>query len=83
MKNGKRNINEAQHENNIVILVCGNSGVGKRSIINEWKKKLKYLSEEVKLFYKIYKFSFEHQIDINFIPLTLEIRVLNGNKNFI
>lgn len=62
----------------IVFLICGNDGVGKRSIINEWKKKFKYEREEDKSFYRIHYFSCDHRIEDVTISFILEIRVLNG-----
>ncbi len=76
----KKNIVTQQQEKQtkLVFLLCGNDGVGKKSIINEWKKKMKFDKEEDKSFYKVYSFTLEHRSDDIFLTLNFEVRVLNG-----
>ena len=84
MKNVNKKNTQSKEIKNIVFLVCGNSGVGKKSIVNEWKKKLKFQKEDDMHFYQNYFFTYDYLADNNLISLTLEIRVLDGifnNKN--
>lgn len=76
----KKNINALQQEKQIklVFLLCGNDGVGKKSIINEWKRKMKFEKEEDKSFYKVYSFTLEHRSDDLSLNMNFEVRVLNG-----
>ena len=62
----------------LVFLICGNDGVGKKSIVNEWKKKMKFEKEEDESFYKVYSFTLNHRSDDISLSINLEIRVLNG-----
>jgi hypothetical protein len=83
MKNEIKKIGSGQipdKQARIIFLVCGNDGVGKKSILNEWKKKFRYQEEEDKSFYKVHYFSCEHRIDDVTIPFIMEIRILNGRK---
>ena len=57
MKNVNKKNTQSKEIKNIVFLVCGNSGVGKKSIVNEWKKKLKFQKEDDMHFYQNYFFT--------------------------
>jgi hypothetical protein len=72
-------------EHKMVFLMAGNSGVGKKNIIKQWKSNIlnhnyQFLSEGNESYYTSYNFDFEETIENTKINFTIEIRVLNGDE---
>jgi hypothetical protein len=72
-------------ENRMVFLMAGNSGVGKREIVTQWKNNLQnssynFIAESDKSYYTSYTFDYEDQVEGNKVTFTIEIRVLNGDE---
>lgn len=70
------------NEKKLIFLICGNSGVGKKSFINNILNKLNLHEEmipENKSFYIVYNFKIKRKIEDYTITVPIEIRILNSN----
>jgi hypothetical protein len=67
-----------QSEPRVVLLMCGNDDVGKKSICRQWMIRYESVSEDNKTFYKTFSFCIEEVVDGVRLTLPVEIRVMNG-----
>jgi hypothetical protein len=71
-------------ENKMVFLIAGNSAVGKKGILTQWKNNMNqnyhFMSEIDKSYYSSYNFECEELIDGIKFSFIIEIRVLNGDE---
>jgi septin family protein len=69
------------NEKKLIFLICGNSGVGKKSFVNNIMNKLNLheaIIPENKSFYVVYNFKIKRKIDDHTITIPIEIRILNS-----
>jgi hypothetical protein len=69
----------------MVILMAGNSGVGKNAIISQWKNNmfgsnLIAIDDEDKSYYHTFNFTYEETIEDAKFTFLIELRVLNGDE---
>jgi len=73
--------NLKENERKLVFLICGNTGVGKKTFVNNILNRLN-LQEEIipenKSFFIVYNFKIKRKIDDHTITLPIEIRILNS-----
>lgn len=74
-----------ENEKKLVFLICGNSGVGKKSFVNNILNKLNLneaMIPENKSFFIVFNFKIKRKIDDHTIKIPIEIRILNSKKFF-
>jgi len=75
-----------ESEKKLVFLICGNSGVGKKSFVNNILNKLNLheaMIPENKSFYIVFNFKVKRKIDDNTITIPIEIRILNSKYQIL
>ena len=67
------------NEKKIILLICGDSKTGKKTLVNNWLKEIEYKEKDY-TFYKEYIFSIEEIIDEKKENILIEIRILNSDE---
>ena len=68
-----------KNEKKIILLICGDSKTGKKTLINNWLKGKEY-KEKYHTFYTEYIFSIEEIIEEKKETILIEIRILNSDE---
>ena len=68
-----------KNEKKIILLICGDSKTGKKTLINNWLKEKEY-KEKYHTFYTEYIFSIEEIIEEKKETILIEIRILNSDE---
>ncbi len=75
----EKDITNKKKEYKMVLLVCGDSQTGKKSIVNKWLEKISK-TEDVKSFYRIYSFSIDEPVGEETMKIPCELRILNSDE---